>query len=384
MQYIKGRKRPWKVQMNGRDGKQVVAYFVTKEDAQKFEAKLLRERSLSAVDLELPPEPITLIEATDRYLTYLERDSELTGGTIATNNERLSLYWFPKFGLSLLSDITERQIKEHLKWMRSMPVKGVEYGDDNPRPPSVSKATANRAKSALSCVFKWAMQQDPKYVTSNPCRDIPNESEKTKSRKTSFWETMDQVEKYIATAHKEDPVMGLFAEIALFAGPRLGEMLALQVGDIDEAHDLIWIRRVVDKNAPGDPIRERRDGDGKGGIYSPPLFPRVKEAVRKHLSWTEFRRPKDFLIHNPDGTRMTHTQVQTRHYAIIEKAKLPRITIHDLRRTYASLAEEAGFTREDLQLSLGHKDSRTTQNYIRRRRTQLVEKGKRLGFGGVK
>lgn len=47
-----------------------------------------------------------------------------------------------------------------------------------------------------------------------------------------------------------------------------------------------------------------------------------------------------------------------------KKAGVPRIWAHDLRRTTARLADEAGSSLYDLQQALGHSSPVTTEKYI--------------------
>jgi integrase len=59
---------------------------------------------------------------------------------------------------------------------------------------------------------------------------------------------------------------------------------------------------------------------------------------------------------------MSYTDVSKRMRAASEAAKIePRITMHDLRRSYGSLLLNAGVPIEVIQELLGHSDSRMTR-----------------------
>lgn len=75
-------------------------------------------------------------------------------------------------------------------------------------------------------------------------------------------------------------------------------------------------------------------------------------------------KPFGLIVPTADGRLLTHGRIQR----IMDKACAQvghlRITPHRLRGTYATLLAEEGTPLPDIQRALGHKDPRTTWNYI--------------------
>lgn len=133
-----------------------------------------------------------------------------------------------------------------------------------------------------------------------------------------------------------DPLLGLAAG-SLYTGLRLGELHRLRTDDIDLANSQVRVRH------------------SKGGKERwIPLTPEGRDffAVRTK------DKPRDALVF----TAMSYTDVSTGMREACETAKVePRVTMHDLRRSYGSLLLNAGASIEVIQELLGHSDSRMTR-----------------------
>lgn len=57
---------------------------------------------------------------------------------------------------------------------------------------------------------------------------------------------------------------------------------------------------------------------------------------------------------------MTPRDMRDKFNVIIEKQKLPKITLHGLRHTYTALQIQAGTDPKSLQMLLGHSNVKTT------------------------
>lgn len=62
-----------------------------------------------------------------------------------------------------------------------------------------------------------------------------------------------------------------------------------------------------------------------------------------------------------DFFRLAHLTDKLHHF-LIHHPELPKITVHGLRYTHASLLFEAGVTIKDVQARLGHSDIKTTMD----------------------
>ncbi len=70
----------------------------------------------------------------------------------------------------------------------------------------------------------------------------------------------------------------------------------------------------------------------------------------------------DFVIKQKDGKPFLPNTFTSRIQGVMSKAGLPKIRLHDLRHTTASLLLSLGFNLKEIQVWLGHSDIGTTMN----------------------
>lgn len=138
-------------------------------------------------------------------------------------------------------------------------------------------------------------------------------------------------------------------------GLRLGETLALQVGDIDAAAGRVHVRLA------------------KGGKDRFVPIPSLTLNQLRRL-WRHHRHPT-MLFPNPHGniaaatTPMDRGGVQRALKAALAECDIHRkLTVHSLRHTYATNLLEAGVSLPQIQQLLGHVSPTTTARY-----TQLTQ-----------
>lgn len=177
--------------------------------------------------------------------------------------------------------------------------------------------------------------------------------------------TPDQVRRLKAHARREadlarrngckSPVRDwAILHVALDAGLRVSEIVALRVGDLllEPGHSAIIVRY------------------GKGGKErGVDIGHALREHLREYLAWKqavgEGVGEGDVLFLSPRGGALTRQAVYLMFKRLAAQAGLPsRFTIHSCRHTYASLLYRASkFNLRLVQKQLGHASIRTTQVY---------------------
>lgn len=165
-------------------------------------------------------------------------------------------------------------------------------------------------------------------------------------------------------AHAATPFDRAFFQTCYGAGLRISEALALRVADIDTENRLLHVRR------------------GKGGhARAVHLAPDLLSALRTY--WRELRPPGPWLFPaRRNGGAHDHrdwadrppcpTGMQRRFRAAVRAAGIPRrVTLHDLRRSYATHLLEHGIDLRKLQVALGHAEPGTTALYAHVSHEQL-------------
>lgn len=164
--------------------------------------------------------------------------------------------------------------------------------------------------------------------------------------------------KNAATPADPDPLDERAGAIRLLAytGMRIGEMLALRVGDVDTAARRIRIARTWSDGENGLELVKPKSGKSRSVAY--PAF--LSDLLR---SLTEGRPADEWLLLSPRGCAWNVRNWRRRVWMpALQAAGLDEagVTIHSLRHTFASWAIAAGCDVKTLQAQLGHASAAIT------------------------
>lgn len=147
---------------------------------------------------------------------------------------------------------------------------------------------------------------------------------------------------------------------ALRTGMRLGELIALKLGDLDLNGNFIEVRRSYTKGhlttTKSGKIRRVDMSKELSETLKAYLVERKKETLKK--GWKEL---PEWLFYNSAGKMVDPDLLRRRVFLkILEKAELRHIRMHDLRHTYASLRISKGDNILDVSKQLGHHSVKIT------------------------
>jgi integrase len=212
-----------------------------------------------------------------------------------------------------------------------------------------SMATVNRELAQLAKIFSLAV--DYGYWTENPCRKV---------RK---FEVHNRKERFI-TADEETQLLaactGLLAryrpaaQLALYSGMRLGEIVGLRWANVDFNAGTIYVAPETSKTNRARTL---------------PLHDLARAALVELYERTGARAGRVF-----DAPGMSKNSVSQGFRAAADAAGLPDVTMHTLRHTFAMRLKDAGvdpFTVRDL---LGHSTIQMT-NYYTHATPETMRKG---------
>lgn len=167
--------------------------------------------------------------------------------------------------------------------------------------------------------------------------------------------TQDQLSAMIHAVndYREYALVAMF----IFTGARLGEIVSLNVGDVDFQNSVISVRNT----------KTSRD-------RSIPMPPGLAAILREYL----YRRGMGkltiqdplFISHN-GGKRLSDKRIQSIVGDIAQRAGLPHVHVHMLRHSFASAWISNGGDLFHLQQVLGHNDIATTMIYLHTDRATL-------------
>lgn len=362
-QYRTGKKSPWVVQYrpdHGKDrGRVLTRSFLRKEDAEAFEASLIRKRQLTRAGLEAPAEETLLIDFAKRYIK--QQYSENTRSYVDGLERRLRKYWLPEFGTRAIASITSAEITTNLDRIQF---------DLNRSP-----AERNRHRALLHSLYELALSLD--RVIYNPVSKIPLKKEKSKRPKVIL--TEEELATYLAGMQAESEQYGMIGFIMAWTGARICTANTLQYRDIDEEAGVVRLCRLEERASKS--VVERQKGEDDGEEDAVPLFPALREAIARHRAQAKFKKASDFIACRKDGNYIPYDTLKDVHARVLARTGIRRFTFHDLRRTFATNCKRAGYTRAELREMLGHSSELVTARYDKKDIGHLVEKGKRLGFG---
>jgi integrase len=200
--------------------------------------------------------------------------------------------------------------------------------------------TVNNQLSTLYCMLSEAYER--RWMATLPQRQW------AKAAKPSFrYLDFDEAARLVAQAEEPWRMMVL---VALKAGLRMGELLALRWCDVDFSQRLVTVRQAVAYGELGTPKSDQPRSIAMGDE----LWTALKGY--RHL-----RGPLVFC--QQDGSPITKGMCKWPLWRASTKAGLGRIGWHVLRHTFASHLTILGAPIKTVQELLGHTDIRVTMRY---------------------
>ena len=255
--------------------------------------------------------------------------------------------------------------------------------------------TASNARSVLSCIFKFWCVRDGETYNPVSVTDLPRGMKKKRREPPT--------EKQLETVKAHPEGFGLCAWLFMYTGCRLGEVLALQWGDVDFKNNLISISKEVTWLNTKPILQPPKTANG---VRVVPLLSPLR-AVLEPLKGCE----KDFILGGKEPLKSYEYHNNWLRYCVSvgmaeidPKAEAARerkraaaaggaerkkrcnthcykagVTAHQFRHEYASMLYAAGIGEMEAQKLMGHADISTTRKiYTHIRKKQLNEAGAAL------
>ncbi len=155
--------------------------------------------------------------------------------------------------------------------------------------------------------------------------------------------------------------------VAVTAGLRIGELLGLRWADVDLERGTMRVARTLSRAKSGPRFTTPKNDRGRQIA----LTRQAVEALRSHrrrqneerlslgTSWTD----EGLIFASATGTPLSRDAVDRRSFKpLLERAELPKVTLHDLRHTCATLLLNRGVHPKFVQELLGHASIAMTLN----------------------
>ena len=355
--------------------------------AQEFESRVENGRAMEG-------RKITLKEFTDRWLEEVA-SQRLEPKTISGYRKELEDKILPSLGHLKLSELRPHTLNSFFVAMSK------DGARKDGRSGGYSKGTITKTRNVLSSVLTTATEWE--IIERNPLENVRLQSNKSAADKVKFFtpaqaatflEYIEQPYTVRTAGHKRiddtgkpyvvgnyttkreipEQIRVLF-NIAIYAGLRKGELLALEWSDIDFEADTISITKavtVVDGQQGTKPPKTKTSRR----VVSIPHFLtqrlRVLRVARnKHrMSLGEYWKNENWVFIQENGKQMSYsTPYSAFHDTIVRyntgrpvADQLPLIPFHGLRHTSATLLIASKQDVRTVSSRLGHAQASTTMN----------------------
>ena len=320
--------------------------FHRKVDALAWEVEQKTGRGIETlvsleplVPLKQPESPVTFGQLMERF----EKDYSADENAHSTRIMNRSIYDNYLFGFSSapLTEVSTEAIRSHLTLLRQ------ENG--------ISKGRVNRIRQLLHVMFNRAIEWN--LVESNPISRIKKLRDVDYSDPNTIkYLTKEEVDILLDWVRVNSPWFYSKIVVLVFTGIRYGEMAALRVRDV----------RLNPKNPQLVICRSRCRHTGE---FGPPKGKRTRilSIGPKLASFLETLVPgrgndDPLLWDNWDDGRWT-TRCANHFAKAIKATGISKISMHQLRHTYAVRYLENGGNIYDLKEMLGHREIKTTMRY---------------------
>lgn len=278
----------------------------------------------------------------------------LEPATMKGYRRQFNNYIVPHLGTKPLDKITGPAIGKLYKLLR-------ERGGKDGAP--LSANTVNKTSITLAAILDSAMEDN--FIVKNPARlkkivKAPTGRDIRSEREEMVTWTAEQLKAFIEWDRDvyEDELFPLWFTLAR-TGMRRGEALALQWRDLDFKTGRISIRRAADSATRGR-TKVPKSGGARVIDADTQLMTTLKtlKATRGGIA-LDLARPAAFIFSHDDGRLRDPVLVSNRwirRMAAANKAlpDLPRIPLHALRHTHATLLLQIGESPKVVQERLGH------------------------------
>ncbi|KAB5686990.1 site-specific integrase [Bifidobacterium adolescentis] len=336
-----------------KDGRRVqrVKQFARLAEAQEYAAAM--EDDIRRGRYRDPRQELRVLD--DVAGEWLASKVDLKPGTAGRYARELRLYILPKWGGMTLRELRPDMLQE---WVGQLMDGGYPAAlpDGRDSKPLSARSIRNIMKVVLKGIFDYAVSNG--WIGENPVDRVT--VPKIVSDDDMVFLSVREVELLADEAEKiGKPVDGLLVRWQAYTGCRIGESLALKVGDVDADRRRARIGHTwTDDGHGGSMLGTPKNGKARNIAIPRFLMPQIKAQM-------DGTGDDDWLFRATRGGNVWTNTWRTRIWNKAVKAagmEDAGVTIHSLRHTYASFAIAQGADVKTLQMQLGHSSPSITLN----------------------
>ena len=234
---------------------------------------------------------------------------------------------------------------------------------------SKRRHTVIKHHNLLTNTLNAAERQE--YITKNPMRAVS--PPKKRQREAKFY-TPEQLGVLLAKAVGTRLELPMF--ICAYLGLRRGELCGLRWSDVDLEHHTITIENTHTQAGKKEIEKGTKTASSTRTLYLPDTLCDMLKAAKEHQQACRATY-KNTVIVMEDGRPFRPNYLSELFGKFLADNDLPKIVLHELRHTFASLSNQAGIPAYNIGKALGHSTPATTQkiytHLLDQTHTQAVE-----------
>lgn len=234
---------------------------------------------------------------------------------------------------------------------------------------SKRRHTVIKHHNLLTNTLNAAERQE--YITKNPMRAVS--PPKKRQREAKFY-TPEQLGVLLAKAVGTRLELPMF--ICAYLGLRRGELCGLRWSDVDLEHHTITIENTRTQAGKKEIEKGTKTASSTRTLYLPDTLCDMLKAAKEHQQACRATY-KNTVIVMEDGRPFRPNYLSELFGKLLADNDLPKIVLHELRHTFASLSNQAGIPAYNIGKALGHSTPATTQkiytHLLDQTHTQAVE-----------
>ncbi|WP_215115402.1 site-specific integrase [Exiguobacterium sp. s80] len=306
----------------------------TKRELEYWMANLLKEREDGSIKRQK-----SQMTVADLIAVYYERRAPQLAKATLYNRRKISSLLEIELGKMKLENVRTHHLSDVL-------TKHAELRE-------WSANSYNTMMQQVRAFFRYAVEME--YLREDPSNGLAQDRRRA-VKNHQVW-SKQECELFIQTHEKELRALPII--LILHTGMRIGEVITLRWSDIDFEQQTILVKRSIADHNRSAFENEKAPKNGRSRLIvlnetAIDYLKSMKRLQSAHQLSHGYRNDSDYVCLNtmgrPLGTSITHRAFNW----LSELAGVPRIRIHDLRHTHATLLLEQGVHPKVVQERLGH------------------------------
>ena len=218
-------------------------------------------------------------------------------------------------------------------------------------------------KHLIQFTQAFTYAQNKGYIKINPMSDTykPKSTKPTRVIRAMELEEQEKLTNYLKSkTAQEEPYKNAFL-IQLYAGLRIGEVMALQINDIDLENNLIKVNKTLTRNAEEKIIM----GNGTktfAGTREIPIPDIIKNELKEQIEISKTNFNGQLFVSKTGKYADPRNANAILKRILINEFSINDISTHSLRHTFGTRCIESGMAPVVVQRLMGHKDISITLN----------------------